>query len=225
MDNQNFRHEWKHRINQADCAVLHSRLRALLQSDCHAGYQGCYLVRSLYFDNPDDLVLREKLDGVRDRDKFRIRFYNYDLSFINLEKKSKRGNLCQKLSAPLSPEQAARLSAGDWRWLAKADAPLLRELYLNILYKQLRPRTVVDYTREAFVYPVGNVRITLDTGIRTGLDAVDFLNPQLPTVPAAECAALEIKYDSCLPDFIRSAVQLDSRNVSAFSKYAAARLY
>jgi hypothetical protein len=33
----------------------------------------------------------------------------------------------------------------------------------------LKPKTIVDYTREAYVYPVGNVRITFDKSIRTGI--------------------------------------------------------
>ena len=37
----------------------------------------------------------------------------------------------------------------------------------------LRPKTIVDYTREPFVYGPGNVRITLDYNIRTGLGNTD----------------------------------------------------
>ena len=79
-----YRHEWKHEISLADRMVLRARLAAVCRADGHA-VNGTYLVRSLYFDNPADKVLREKIDGVNRREKFRIRCYNGDLSLIHLE--------------------------------------------------------------------------------------------------------------------------------------------
>ena len=225
MEDQRFRHEWKHVISPADCAILRSRLRVLLPADQNGDSNGRYYIRSLYFDNPEDKVLREKLDGVSNRDKYRIRYYNHDPGFIKLEKKSKRNGLCRKDSVRVSAEEAQRIVHGDWKWTESSEKRLLRDLFFAMLYSGMVPKTVVDYTREAFVYPAGNVRIALDQQIRTGLDATDFLNPQLPTIPAGNDIILEIKYDSFLPDFIRDAVQLDSRRSSAFSKYAAARYY
>lgn len=90
----------------------------------------------------------------------------------------------------------------------------------------LRPKTIVDYMREPFTYGPGNVRVTLDYDIRTGLSCVDFLNPDCPTIPAGDDKIiLEVKWDEFLPDIIRDAVQLDNRRVGAFSKYAACRIY
>ena len=45
---------------------------------------------------------------------------------------------------------------------------------------------MLDYTRETFVYAPGNVRVTLDYNVRTGLHCTDFLNPNCPTAPAGE---------------------------------------
>ncbi len=90
----------------------------------------------------------------------------------------------------------------------------------------LRPKTVVDYTREPFVYRPGNVRVTFDYGIRTGLMCTDFLNPGLVTVPAGDAPILmEVKWDAFLPDLIRDAIQLTGRRSAAFSKYAQCRIY
>jgi hypothetical protein len=90
----------------------------------------------------------------------------------------------------------------------------------------LLPRTIVDYTREAFVYAPGNVRVTLDYDIRTGLHCTDFLNPDCVTIPAGNAPAiLEVKWDAYLPAVIRDAVQLPGRRSAAFSKYAACRIY
>jgi hypothetical protein len=100
------------------------------------------------------------------------------------------------------------------------------ELYTKMKSGQLRPKTIVDYQREAYVYRSGNVRVTLDKNIRTGLFSTDLFNPDLPTVLSGkETFLLEVKYDSFLPEVIASIIQLDGRRQTAFSKYAASRIY
>lgn len=205
--------------------VLRQRLRAVMRPDDNA-VDGRYFVRSLYFDTPSDTALREKLDGVSRREKFRIRLYNHDISFIRLEKKSKLAGLGNKQSTALTPQQAQKIVDGDLDWMRSCEDELVRELYSKMHTQQLRPKTIVDYTREPFVYPPGNVRVTLDYNIRTGLGCTDFLNPDCPTIPAGDSPViLEVKWDAFLPDMIRSAIQLEGRRVSAFSKYAQCRIY
>ena len=205
--------------------ILRQRLGAVMQPDENA-VDGKYFIRSLYFDTPDDTALREKLDGVSRREKFRIRYYNRDQSLIHLEKKSKLAGLGNKQSATLTMQEAQKIVDGDLDWMLSSDEPLVRELYAKMKNHQLRPRTIVDYTREPFVYAPGNVRVTIDYDIRTGLGCTDFLNPDCPTVPAGDSAIiLEVKWDEFLPGIIRSAIQLESRRVSAFSKYAQCRIY
>lgn len=220
-----YRHEWKHEITPSDLFAIRQRLRAVAHTDTHT-VNGMYDIRSLYFDNLADKALREKLDGVNIREKFRIRYYNDDLSMIRLEKKSKHGGLGNKQSARLSPEEAQAIVDGNWAWMPKCTQPLVRELYQKMVCQGLRPKTIVDYTREPFTYRPGNVRVTLDYNIRTGLRCVDFLNPNCVTVPAGEAPIiLEVKWDAFLPSIIRDAVQLDGRRTAAFSKYAACRIY
>jgi hypothetical protein len=220
-----FRHEWKHEINASDLIALRQRLRAVAYPDPHA-VNGRYLIRSLYFDNAADKALREKLDGVSRREKFRIRYYNGDTSIIHLEKKSKLGGLGNKQSATLTAIQAQAIVDGDLDWMLENSQPLVRELYSKMRTQGLRPKTIVDYTREPFVYPAGNVRVTFDYNIRTGLYCTDFLKPDCVTIPAGDAPIiLEVKWDAYLPDIIRDAVQLEGRRVSAFSKYAQCRIY
>lgn len=225
MDEANYRHEWKHMINHADKIVIRQRLRAVAQVDANAA-DGRYLIRSLYFDNISDKALREKLDGVNRREKFRIRYYNGNTDQIHLEKKSKWNGLGTKDRALLTADEAQRIVDGDLSWMIGSDRPLVQELYVKMNSQGLRPKTIVDYTREPFVYAPGNVRVTLDYNIRTGLLCTDFLNPDCITIPAgAGETILEVKWDEYLPSVIRDAVQLGSRQLSAFSKYAACRMY
>ena len=221
----NFRHEWKHEINWSDLVALRQRLQAVAQPDVHA-IDGKYLIRSLYFDDPMDTALLEKLDGINRREKFRIRYYNFSTDLIHVEKKSKWNGLCSKEQADLSVQEAQSLVDGDWEWMANDPRPLLQELYVKMRINGLRPKTIVDYTREAFFFPAGNTRITLDYGIRTGLRSVDFLNSDCVTIPAgASPIILEVKWDEFLPSIIRDAIQLPGRHTAAFSKYAACRTY
>lgn len=220
-----FRHEWKYEINVSDIFVLRHRLRAVARSDAHA-VGGKYEIRSLYLDTLSDKALREKLDGVNIREKFRIRYYNGDTSLIHLEKKSKRGGLGNKNSTVLTKEEAQAIVDGDFSWMMECGRPLVQELYSKIMFQGLRPKTIVDYTREPYVYAPGNVRVTLDYNIRTGLMCTDFLNPECVTIPAGNAPAiLEVKWDEYLPDIIRDAVQLEGRRSGAFSKYAVCRIY
>ena len=219
-----FRHEWKHLISWEDMMVLRSRLRAVAEADKHT-VGGKYYIRSLYFDNLSDRVLREKLDGVNVREKYRIRYYNLDPSVMFLEKKCKQSGVGYKLQTRLSPDQAAAIVAGDIGWMKNSQDGLITQFYSAICSQELRPKTIVDYTREPFTYAPGNVRVTLDYDIRTGLGCVDFLNPECITIPAGDEIVLEVKWDEFLPSIIRSAVQLDHARTTSFSKYQACRRF
>ena len=218
------RHELKYYINSADCAQLRARLRTVAKRDKHSVDGAGYYVRSLYFDNYNDKVVTEKLSGLSRREKFRLRYYNGDISFIRLEKKSKANRLTYKESSVITAEQCTALSAGEYECLKIPNDPLLTELYTKIRYQNLRPKNIVDYRREAYIYRAGNVRVTFDSDIRTSIGVSGFLNPRSVTVPAAGSVILEIKYDGFLPDIIRDVLQISSRNQTEFSKYVAARL-
>lgn len=220
-----YRHEWKHEINYADMLTLRARLSAIMKRDEHA-VNGIYHIRSLYFDNLYDKALREKIDGVNIREKFRIRFYNDDTSFIVLEKKSKINGLCAKESCRITEEEAQKIVDGDFLWMNTSEKPLCMELYSKMLSQGLKPKTIVDYTREPFVFAPGNVRVTLDYDIRTGMFRTDFLNPGTLTLPAGESPIiLEVKWDDYLPDIIKDAVLIPGRQATAFSKYEQCRIY
>lgn len=226
MDTIRARHEYKHSLNYMDYQILRGRLASVLPHDGNVGQAGIYTVRSLYFDTPGDKALREKIDGVDKREKFRIRRYNDDMDFLRLEKKSKANGLCYKQAEPVTRAQVEQIIAGDIAWMALDERPLLVELYSKMRGQLLRPRTIVVYEREPFIYGAGNVRITFDRAIRSGLSSTDFFNNALPTVSAGdELVLLEVKYDAFIPDFIVRLLQLEHRRAAACSKYALCRTY
>ena len=226
LSNAALRHELKHQINLREDLVLSQRLRKLFPRDKNAGSDGTYQVTSLYFDTPYDSALREKIDGVNRREKFRLRYYGKDISLIRLEKKFKTNGMCGKRSAWMTLEQVHRLMAGEYGFLLDAENPLFIEFYSKLQGKGLRPKTIVRYDREAFLYAPGNVRVTLDRNICTGLGSGDFLNPEIFQLRVLEqSTVLEVKYDAFLPELVRMAVQVPGRQAAACSKYAVCRRF
>lgn len=216
-----FRHEWKHPLPPGCLPLLRRRLGTVLRPDSH-GEGGRYRVRSLYFDTPSRRALREKLDGVDGREKFRLRLYGGDTALIRLEKKSKRSGLCRKESVRLTAEETAALLAGRRDWVQAGGRDLVWELCRQMRNDRLKPRMIVDYTREAWVYGPGNVRVTLDYDLRAGRNCLDFLSREVTAAPVLDApAVLEVKWDAFLPDVVRAAVHLDGLHTAAFSKYAA----
>lgn len=224
---QKLRHELKHKITVCDYIALRQRLKAITKQDSHAGENGKYKIRSLYFDNLDDKALREKIDGVNNREKFRIRYYNDDLNFIKLEKKSKINGLCSKRSARLTREQCESIIGGDIQWMRYSTDSLILELYTKMNFQQLRPKTLVEYIREPYIYEPGNVRVTIDSEIKTGLNSKELFNHEIATMRthSENIIILEVKFDAFLPSIIRDIIQVNNRQYSAFSKYAVCRVY
>ena len=220
-----YRHEVKHIITPGDAAAIRANLSAVATLDPHARERGCYCIRSLYFDDPLDTALHEKLDGVNERRKFRIRYYNDDLTYIMLECKMKRDGVDCKPQARLTKEETEKIIRGETDWMVTSGRPLLVALYADMKTRRLQPKTVVQYKRVPFVYAPGNVRVTIDWDIRTGPPG-DFLNPDGLTLPIEDnVMLLEVKWDEYLPTVIRRAAALKDRTPSAFSKYAACRVY
>lgn len=225
MEAIQYRHEFKYQLNALDTVCIRPQLRAVLSTDPHADSDGLYHIRSLYFDDAADHALREKIDGLSCRAKFRIRLYNGDDRFIRLEKKVKVAGLGTKISALLTREETERILKGDVAWMAVDGRPIVSELYERMRYDGLRPKTIVDYMREPFLYAPGNVRITLDSDIRSGLCSTDLFSGDVPTVPVAPgVTILEVKYDDFLPRPVQDVIQMADRGQGAFSKYAACRI-
>jgi len=220
------RHELKYRINKGEHFLLKQRLSTLFPSDSNVNEDGEYHIRSLYFETPDDKVLLEKINGVNKREKFRLRMYNMNTNFIRLEKKTKDKGLSIKRNASVSKEEVEMLLQGDLEWMVKSENKLIHELYSKMTGQSLKPKTIVDYYRAPFVYIPGNVRLTLDREIRTGMLSTDFLNPEQPTIQTFETyALLEVKFDAYLPAIVKQAIQSIGREQTEFSKYAVCRKY
>lgn len=221
------RHEHKYLITAAQIPMLRNRIHHLLPLDKHVGPGGSYIIRSLYFDDFRNTCLHENEEGTDPREKFRIRIYNHSTDRIQLECKRKERGKTMKTACPLTLEQTKRLMAGEILPDLANQPPLLRKLTLQMMTRGLRPVVIVEYERIPFVYPNGNVRITLDTKVASSSAVGSFLDERIPTRPVMPLGQqlLEVKYDEYLPDFIYRNLQLQNLQQTAFSKYYICRRY
>ncbi len=228
MGETGYRHELKYYINQGDYTLLSRKLSLTMEQDSYAARAGGeYFIRSLYFDDLDDNALREKLDGVDDRDKFRIRIYNMRDDAIKLECKHKDNGYIKKQSVALSRAEYETLRRGDYTFLLHRPEPFARRMFAEFSLRPLRPVVIVDYMREAYTFPVEDVRVTFDKNIRTAMRSTALFDPHVPTYPVIEDydMVLEIKFNRYLPTYIRALLQMDAHARSAVSKYVLCRKY
>lgn len=223
----NLRHELKYRIDNLQYQLLRKKLALVLKPDQHAGPDGSYHIRNLYFDDFRNSALSEKIDGVAYRKKYRLRIYDGNDSVIKFERKNKLKQFILKESAYVNPPDAERLMCGDVDCFMNSENRLLREFSLECRYNLMRPVVIVDYRREAYVHPVGNVRITFDMDLRTGFGGVCFFDSHACVVGADNEAGiiLEVKFNQVLPQHIRGLLPTNIRPASAIGKFAICRIH
>lgn len=223
------RHEQKYFINEMQYRLLSSALDRVLHRDPNGDENNEYHIRSLYFDTVFDTALYDKLDGVQNRDKYRIRIYNLSDRIIKLECKTKVGSLISKRSLTIPRDLCEQLMAGDPYGLETTRSGLLTDVYREMTVNLLRPAVLVDYVREAYLHPAEEVRITFDKQLRTGMYSKDLFDPTVPTIPPFENneIILEVKYNQVLPPYIRDLLCTYCPNAqqSAISKYTWCRRF
>ncbi|HSQ83506.1 MAG TPA: polyphosphate polymerase domain-containing protein, partial [Desulfobacterales bacterium] len=198
----NLRHEHKYPLNFMEYQILRKKLAIFLKPDENAGPDGRYHIRSLYFDDFKNSALFEKQSGIANRSKYRIRIYNFCDKIIKFERKIKLNQYVCKDCVKITREVADKIIAGDVDFLFDSENDFLKEFYLKYQSNLLRPIVIVDYLREAYVHPIGNVRITFDTEIKTGLGPADFFNNKCHTIGVTQDIheiIIEVKFDDVLP--------------------------
>ncbi|MDD4028180.1 MAG: polyphosphate polymerase domain-containing protein [Caldisericia bacterium] len=223
-----YRFEHKFIIPELDAYCIERRLRRILELDPHSLSNGNYYIRSLYFDTLQNTALHEKINGDCRREKFRIRYYNTNSSFLRLEKKIKHFQRTAKFQSILSFEVVKNILMNQVFPPSDHTDPLVEEFKIKILTTKLHPVSIVIYNRTAFLYNVNDVRITIDRHVKaTTTSFHTFLQPTIPTYPVITPGnvIIEVKYDHFLPEFIQDLIMFPNMQISAASKYAASRLY
>ncbi len=226
------RHELKFLISDMQYRVLSNVMKPLLHLDKNAERNGgSYHIRSLYFDTVFDDAYYDKMDGVKDRNKYRIRIYNLKDTEVFMECKTKVGALISKRTVEIGRDMAEQIIACDPTGLQKTRYGLLGDVYREMRTNLLHPVVIVDYEREAYLHPAEEVRITFDKHLRTGLQSIDLFNPKIPTIPVfddEQNMVLEVKYNRVLPPYLADMLSFAIGGEAvqqAVSKYTLCRRY
>lgn len=221
-----YRHELKFLVSEQQMAIIQFRLKMIMKQDANQNGDS-YNIRSLYFDDLYDSCMCENESGIDARRKYRIRIYDKKSDVIKLEKKIKLHGMTRKEGAALDKEKCLMYMNGKKLSVSNADTQLEKELFVQIKTNGMRPVTIVEYERTAFVEKNGNIRITFDKNI-SGCDRIhSFFEENIPLVPLLERGwhILEVKYDEYFPDYIKEVLEIGSLQRISFSKYYYARNY
>jgi SPX domain protein involved in polyphosphate accumulation len=222
------RFELKYLISLHQAETFRRELLAYLVPDNHGGSEGMYTISSLYYDSPDHRCFWEKVDGIRWRRKLRIRYYESDkiltpdsLTFVEIKQRVDR--VTQKRRVPL-PYRAA-LSLCTDRQLPESvsqDAPVIQEVLALAWHYDLRPASLVRYTRQALVgtdYDIG-LRVTFDTDLSYRTNHLNLGDWQdgLALFPPG-MVVMEIKVNERIPYWLTEMVAAHNLRLSRISKY------
>lgn len=215
-----FRHELKFLISESEEKALQERWKPIISYDKHAGPTG-YTIRSLYFDDYYEAALYDKLAGVNERQKYRIRIYDGRDDVIRLERKEKVGQYIRKTGASLGRAELEGILSGEAGGMFARPEKLCQDFYMETVMNGLHPVVLVDYDRLPFVFPYGDVRVTFDEHVRAGAwagDLFDMDTPAYEVLPPGVCI-LEVKFTEYLPDEVRDLLPTSDAARVAASKY------
>ena len=197
-----------------------ARMQNVLKMDPNAGNNG-YMIRSLYFDDFCNSAYEDKIIGIANRKKYRIRIYDYSERIIKLECKQKQGNYIYKEAASLTREEVYLILDGYYDFLLHHKEPLCQRFYIACVSELLRPKVIVDYDRIPYIYDAGTVRVTFDSHVRAGIGSFDIFDRNIPTLETMDSGRLimEVKYTEFLPQVVQNILPLDSGEYTSASKY------
>ena len=211
-----FRKEIKYSISDSDFYIINHNLKDLIIKDKHCENE-YYTISSIYFDTYNKTSYRQVKDGLSDRWKYRIRYYDYKDTYIKLEKKHKTNNLTDKTSIRISKKELREILNNKIK-IKHNNPPMLNEFIMKIKNELLRPVICIEYDRIPYTYKLGNVRITLDYNLRY-TNRFDKLFSKNKKVYYLQDKILEVKYNELIPDFIRFRLELNHLEQTSFSKF------
>lgn len=216
--------ELKHQINYFQYLSLSHNLANVLIADEHNGARG-YSIRSLYFDDLGNNDFYEKLAGIENRKKIRLRVYSPNDKKAKLEIKRKFGDSQEKKTVLIDKADGEELINQNYEVLRKYDSETARSIYQIMKINRLRPVVLIEYRRKAFIHPMNSIRITLDNDIRS--NEVDFglFDEKVVMIPTDDYDTniLEVKYNNFIFKYITDLFTPLDLERQSYSKYMVSR--
>lgn len=220
------RNELKYYINYSDYLMISKILGSVLEPDQHSSNKSGYFIRSLYFDSVDNHSFHEKLAGIENRRKYRLRIYGFNHNTVKFEIKHKLNNNIFKETAVISKKDALRVLNQDYDVLLNYKDKVLNKIYCTFKKEKYFPVVAVDYQREAYVSSLNKIRITFDRFLAKNSTTLDFFNPKMNTLPVLDdnIVIMEIKYNRFLPEWVKKSLQSVRGVQCSISKYCLSRI-
>lgn len=220
------RRELKYPIGEMDYYKVNELFKSVLTPDKNNKEYG-YTIRSLYFDSINSCDYYSKMDGEEVRKKIRLRIYDTNTDTVKLEIKRKLNISQIKETTIISREDAIKLINKDYSVLLKYDNQTAHSAYNIMTIDQYQPVVLVDYNRRAYIHNENNIRVTLDSDIRSNEFDFNMFSEDVIMTPIVDYynAILEVKFDGELFCWISQALtDLDTTNQS-LSKYCSSRIF
>ena len=221
------RQEFKFYISNEEIVFLRNSLKLLMKLDENSNKEkGFYTITSLYFDSPNDDAFNEKVDGVYYREKFRIRKYS-ESEIIKFESKKKIENVISKTSEIINKDTVRNLFQNNSHLLDSKKSEFIKKSFALIKSNGLRAKNIVEYDREAYFLPYGNIRITFDTNLKTYNSNNNFFdkNKSSTSIFHDQINILEIKHSLPLPEHLKFVLKKIIANRCAISKFVLSNKY
>lgn len=214
-----FRHEYKYVIPYGDMLKLREKLEKVLTLD----RDGAYMVRSIYFDNPDDVDYFDKQGGEMIRKKLRLRIYDVDSDLAKIEIKGKYDYHQLKESLVINKKIALNIINGYYDDLLNIDTDLAKKIYVY-LRNGYRPKVILEYDRIAYITNT-TTRITFDYNIKKSNDFEKFYTNDINYFELTNPSdvILEVKFDRFLEPYIAKILDKYTNRYQSVSKYVMGR--
>ncbi|MDX1393726.1 MAG: polyphosphate polymerase domain-containing protein [Gemmatimonadota bacterium] len=221
------RFELKYLLSTRQVEGFVRSLEPYLRTDANAEARRGYPVHSVYWDSDEWTLFWEKIEGLKDRRKLRVRRYSgVDYAFIEIKHRTDRTLQKRRTKLPLETVYRA-FRAADSRPddVVDIDDPVVREaMYLRHRHR-LRPRMAVGYRRRAFFGRFEpDLRITVDTRVQYHATETDIAGPfeNGEYVVDPRVAILEIKFNDQVPDWLVRQVSAHGLEMTRMSKFCTA---
>lgn len=223
-----FRNELKYVIHHSTRELLLSYWNRYITRAAHTNEYGFSPVLSQYYDSPDFAFVREKREGLRSRNKVRLRVYGTRFShgmLAFLEIKRRHNDKVKKFRRKIeSLDPESHMNPDNWQFFdeeAAAEFGKLREIY------RLRPSAQTYYQREAYEGVIENdVRLTFDShliGLYPGERlSTRILRDRSRNVMPDTVSILEIKSTHGFPSWIYNGIKLGELHQQPIPKYTSA---
>lgn len=220
-----YRNELKYLINIQEYYYLRNIFNGVLNTDEYSKGNNDYWIRSLYLDTLYDKEFNDKIIGVKDRKKLRLRIYDTNTKKVKFEIKNRFDQYMLKETVSISREDAQVICRGESINFEKYNNSILHKVNYIIHTDYYKPSAIIDYEREAYTYPINSIRITFDKNIRATTSSFDLFSKDISTVNLFNqpLVVLEVKYNNILPKFIRDILSSCKGDRLSISKYCIAK--